>query len=109
MFTGIIEATGIITAINENGDNKIFWINSPISSHFKIDQSINHNGVCLTVEDVNEKQHRVTAIEETLSKTNLSDWKIGDLVNLERSLKIDSGLDGHFVQGHIDATAKCLF
>jgi riboflavin synthase len=108
MFTGIIEATGIITAVMNNGNNKTFWIESSISNQFKVDQSVNHNGVCLTVEELKDNKHRVTAIDETLSKTNLCDWKIGDLVNLERSLKLDSRLDGHFVQGHVDATIKCI-
>lgn len=108
MFTGIIEATGLITAVNKNGANRTFWIESAISNLFKIDQSVNHNGVCLTVEEVDNNKHRVTAIEETLNKTNLSEWKTGDLINLERSLTLDSRLDGHFVQGHVDATAICI-
>jgi len=108
MFTGIIEATGVITTVNENAANKTFWIESPISSQLKVDQSVNHNGVCLTVEEVGENRHRVTAIRETISKTNLGKWKTGNLINLERSLKLDSRLDGHFVQGHVDATAACI-
>jgi riboflavin synthase len=108
MFTGIIEATGIISQVTENGGNKTFWIESPISGDFKIDQSINHSGVCLTVEEVRENNHRVTAIAETLAKTNLAGWTVGQLVNLERSLKFDSRIDGHFVQGHVDTTAKCV-
>jgi riboflavin synthase len=90
------------------GSNKIFWIESVISNELKVDQSISHSGVCLTVEDISANSHRVTAIKETLTKTNLSSWKVGDLVNLERSLRLDSRLDGHFVQGHVDATAECM-
>src|SRR5258708_17051770 len=108
MFTGIVETTGVITAVSENNGNKTFWIESSISSQLTIDQSVNHNGVCLTVEEVSKNKHRVTAIEETLAKTNLGGWTISDLINLERSLKLDSRLDGHFVQGHIDATASCI-
>jgi riboflavin synthase len=108
MFTGIIEATGVITAVDTNGTNKTYWIKSAISNQFKIDQSVNHNGVCLTIEEVVDNKHRVTAIEETLKKTTLGEWKTGDLINLERSLTLDSRLDGHFVQGHVDATATCI-
>lgn len=108
MFTGIIEATGIIKAVHTHGANKTFWIESAISRLLKIDQSVNHNGVCLTVEEITDNKHRVTAIEETLDKTNVSEWKPGTLINLERSLLLDSRLDGHFVQGHVDATAICL-
>jgi riboflavin synthase len=108
MFTGIIETIGSITNVVANGGNKSFWIESPISHELKIDQSISHNGVCLTIEEINENTHGVTAIRETLTKTNIGAWKIGGLVNLERSLKLESRLDGHFVQGHVDATATCL-
>ena len=107
MFTGIIETIGIVKSATEVGSNKSFWIESEISKELVIDQSISHNGVCLTVEEINENSHRITAIEETLKKTNLSTWEVGDFVNLERSLKTDSRLDGHFVQGHVDATATC--
>jgi len=107
MFTGIIETIGIVKSITGAGSNKSFWIESAISRELVIDQSISHDGACLTVEEINESSHRVTAIEETLKKTNLSSWKVGDFVNLERSLKTDSRLDGHFVQGHVDATATC--
>jgi riboflavin synthase len=108
MFTGIVETTGIITEIINSGANKSFWIRSGIASELKPDQSVNHNGVCLTVEEIKGDLHRVTAIEETLQKTNLGNWKAGQLVNLERSLKLDSRLDGHLVQGHVDARATCL-
>ncbi len=108
MFTGIIETTGIVKNVTINGSNKTIWIESDISKELEVDQSVSHNGACLTIEEINENTHRVTAIEETLKKTNLNDWKIGNLINLERSLKPDSRLDGHFVQGHVDATATCL-
>ena len=108
MFTGIIEATGTILSVEENGSNKTFWINSPISNQLKVDQSVSHNGVCLTVEEVQEEHHRVTAIEETIRKTNLGFWRAGQLVNLERCLILNGRLDGHIVQGHVDATAKCI-
>ena len=107
MFTGIIEALGEVTQITKQGNNKIFWIQSSISSEFQIDQSVAHNGVCLTVEKVQETKHRVTAVSETLKKTNLSQWKNGTVVNLERSLLLSSRLDGHFVQGHVDTTGIC--
>jgi len=108
MFTGIIESTGIIKEIITISSNKSFWIESPISHEFKTDQSVNHNGACLTIEEVQGNRHRVTAIEETLKKTNLEQWKIGELVNLERCLKMYSRLDGHLVQGHVDTTAICI-
>ena len=108
MFTGIIESTGIIKEIITLSNNKSFWIESPVSHEFKADQSVNHNGACLTIEEIQGNRHRVTAIEETLKKTNLEQWKIGELVNLERSLKLDSRLDGHIVQGHVDTTATCI-
>jgi riboflavin synthase len=108
MFTGIVETQGIIKKVIEKGANKIFWIKSPISSKLKPDQSVAHNGVCLTIEEVKGGQHRVTAISETLSKTTLDDWQKGITVNLERCLKINDRLDGHFVQGHVDASAICI-
>ena len=108
MFTGIIESLGKIHAIETRGTNKTFWIESPISSELKIDQSIAHNGACLTVEEVQNNLHRVTAIEETLKKTNLGAWTPGGLVNLERCLVINGRLDGHIVQGHVDSTATCI-
>lgn len=107
MFTGIIETTGKIASIEQNGSNKTFWITSPISPELKVDQSLSHNGVCLTVEEVIENQHRVTAIAETLTKTDLGAWQTGDLVNLERCLVFNGRLDGHLVQGHVDTTAVC--
>jgi riboflavin synthase len=108
MFTGIIESLGTVKEIISNGSNKTFWITSPLSSSFRPDQSISHNGVCLTVEETKGDLHRVTAIEETLQKTNMGLWKPGDSVNIERCLPMNGRLDGHFVQGHVDATANCI-
>jgi riboflavin synthase len=107
MFTGIIEATGTVTDILKDGANKTFWISSPISNELTIDQSISHNGACLTVEEVKNDAHRVTAIEETLIKTNLNTWTKGTIINLERCLQMNGRLDGHIVQGHVDTTAQC--
>ena len=104
MFTGIIEALGTVKEISTQGTNKTFWIQSPLSHEFKVDQSIAHNGVCLTVEEVSNDHHRVTAVSETLQKTTLNQWQVGSLINLERSLLPSSRLDGHFVQGHVDTT-----
>lgn len=108
MFTGIIETTGTIEKITTSGTNKTFWIKSPISAELKVDQSVSHNGVCLTVEAVNGDVHQLTAIEETLTKTNLDNCKKGDLVNIERCLQMNGRLDGHIVQGHVDTTGTCI-
>jgi riboflavin synthase len=108
MFTGIIETLGTIESIETQGTNKTFWIKSPISNELKIDQSLSHDGACLTVEAIQDNLHRVTAIEETLKKTNLDSWKPGQLVNLERCLVMNGRLDGHIVQGHVDTTAACI-
>jgi riboflavin synthase len=107
MFTGIIEAAGKISSVSVNGTNKVFEISSPITHELKVDQSLSHDGVCLTVESVSEHGYKVTAVAETLSKTCLSHWKTGDNVNLERCLVINGRLDGHIVQGHVDTTAIC--
>lgn len=107
MFTGIIESLGQVRELYETGTNKTFWIQSPLSHQFTIDQSIAHDGVCLTVEEVNEGQHRVTAVWETLEKTALGQWIPGKTVNLEQSLLPSKRLDGHFVQGHVDTTGVC--
>jgi riboflavin synthase len=107
MFTGIIESTGRIHEIFSAGTNKTYWVASPLSDGFSVDQSISHDGVCLTVEEVREGMHRVTAIQETLKKTALNQWNAGSIINLERSLLPSSRLDGHFVQGHVDATGVC--
>ncbi|MCO5280843.1 MAG: riboflavin synthase [Chitinophagales bacterium] len=108
MFTGIIEATGKVEKLETESGNLHITVSSPISHELKIDQSISHNGVCLTVVACNAQQHTVTAIAETLRKTNLGELNIGDIVNLERCMVLNSRLDGHIVQGHIDQTAKCI-
>ncbi len=108
MFTGIIEGIGVVKEVIANGTNRSFWVESSISTELKVDQSVAHSGVCLTVEEIKGNTHRVTAIAETLKKTNLDKWAIGDLLNLERCLKLDARLDGHLVQGHVDATAICI-
>jgi riboflavin synthase len=108
MFTGIIESLGKIHAVEVQGTNKTFWIESSLAPSLQIDQSISHNGACLTVEEIKDNLHRVTAIEETLKKTNLGDWQAGDFVNLERCMVMNGRLDGHIVQGHVDTTAVCL-
>lgn len=108
MFTGIIEQKGIIKDIIINGTNMSFYVESPLSHELKIDQSLSHDGVCLTVEKVENSTHLVTAIEETLKKTNLNTWKIGTIVNLERCLQFNGRIDGHIVQGHVDTTATCI-
>jgi riboflavin synthase len=107
MFTGIIETTGRIIRITQQGTNRTFVIASPLSQELKVDQSVSHNGVCLTVEQVENNTHTVTAIAETLDKTNLGTWKADDIVNIERCLQMNGRLDGHIVQGHVDATAVC--
>lgn len=107
MFTGIIEEKGLITAVLTQGSNKTFLVKSPISDALKVDQSLSHNGVCLTVEKVDNGTHQVTAILETLEKTNLGSWETGTLVNLERCMQLNGRLDGHIVQGHVDTTAVC--
>ncbi|MEO1624790.1 MAG: riboflavin synthase [Bacteroidota bacterium] len=107
MFTGIIESLGQITAIREEGSNKHFTIASSLSDELKIDQSISHNGVCLTVVAQSDGTHTVTAIDETLQRSNLGDLQVGDTVNLERAMAGNARLDGHIVQGHVDATCRC--
>ena len=107
MFTGIIEQTGKIIDIIEQGTNRSFWVESALASSLKIDQSVSHNGVCLTVEEVKDSLYRVTAIDETLKKTNLGQWRTGTLLNLERCMQMNGRIDGHIVQGHVDTTAIC--
>jgi riboflavin synthase len=107
MFTGIIETMGKVIEITSNGTNKSFWVESSLFPELKVDQSLSHNGVCLTIEELKNGLHKVTAVHETLEKTNLSHWQIGSLVNLERSLLPSSRLDGHFVQGHVDGMGTC--
>ena len=108
MFTGIIEAMGTVEEVILSGTNRSFWISSPIAPELKIDQSIAHNGVCLTVDEIRPGMHRVTAIDETLQKTHLSHWQPGSRVNLERCLLMGGRLDGHMVQGHVDTVGQCL-
>ena len=108
MFTGIVEEIGEVIDVIKEDQNAHFVIKSVISSELKIDQSISHNGVCLTVVEQQEDWHKVTAISETLGITNLNSLKKGDLVNLERCLRVGDRLDGHMVQGHVDSTAKCI-
>lgn len=107
MFTGIIETLGTIKEIGYDSGNRILWVDSPISHELKIDQSTSHNGVCLTVVEVEAHVHKVVAIEETLKKTNLGDLKKGDKVNLERCMLVGSRFDGHIVQGHVDQVGIC--
>jgi riboflavin synthase len=107
MFTGIIESVGAIKDLAKEGDNIHLTVASDISPELKIDQSVSHNGVCLTVVDLGPGWHKVTAIRETLERSNLGQLIIGSAVNLERCLKIGGRLDGHIVQGHVDTTAVC--
>lgn len=108
MFTGIIESLGRIIDIATTGLNKSFWVESNLSEQLKIDESLSHNGVCLTVEEIKNGAHKVTAIKETLEVTNLAKWKPGTIINLERALQMNGRLDGHIVQGHVDSTAVCI-
>lgn len=108
MFTGIIETIGTVTHLSKEENNLHLSIKSTMTSELKIDQSVAHNGVCLTVIKIEGAVYTVTAIEETLNKTNVGDFKVGDLINLERAMKLGDRLDGHIVQGHIDQTAKCI-
>jgi riboflavin synthase len=107
MFTGIIESIGVISSVSDKGTNKTFQIISSLAPELKVDQSLCHDGVCLTVESVTEHTYQVTAIEETLSKTCLFQWRPGSRINLERCLQLNDRLDGHMVQGHVDTTALC--
>ncbi len=107
MFTGIIEQVGTIQQIEKEQDNIHFYVHSAFTNELKIDQSVAHNGVCLTVVDIKDSIYKVTAIQETLNKTNLASWQVGTKVNLERCMIMNARLDGHIVQGHVDATAIC--
>lgn len=107
MFTGIVEAIGKVIAIEGENTNITFTIGAEMASELKIDQSVAHNGVCLTVVSLNNLSYKVTAIAETLSKTNLGELSIGQYVNLERCMRLGDRLDGHLVQGHVDTTATC--
>ena len=107
MFSGIVETTARVAAIREEGGNRHFTLECPFTDELKIDQSIAHNGVCLTVVSIEGDRYTTTAIRETLLKSNLGGLRVGDLVNLERSMRPDALLDGHIVQGHVDQTARC--
>lgn len=108
MFSGIVEAMSQVTDIAKEQENITFTLSCPFTSELKIDQSISHNGVCLTVVNINGDEYKVTAIQETLIKSNLGEIAVGDFVNVERSMRPDALLDGHIVQGHVDTTAKCI-
>lgn len=107
MFTGIIETLGTVTNLKKDHDNLHITVSSPITSELKIDQSVAHNGVCLTVVALEKDTYTVTAIRETIEKTNLGQWQTGDLINLERAMRLGDRLDGHIVQGHVDQTGTC--
>ena len=108
MFTGIIESLGKITDVKVDRGNIDFSIGSDISKELKVDQSVSHNGVCLTVTEINNNTHIVTAVKETLDKSSLKSFSVNDLINLERAMKLGERLDGHLVQGHVDGVAKCI-
>ena len=108
MFTGIIEQLGVVKTIEKEGDNVHFTIEAAFTDELKIDQSVAHNGCCLTVVAINDNEYIVTAILETLNKTNLGSWVVGTKVNLERCMVMNGRLDGHIVQGHVDTTATCI-
>lgn len=108
MFTGIVETTGVVKEVILSGTNKTFLIESAITEELTVDQSIAHDGVCLTVEKIIGNLHQITAVAETLSKTNLNDWAPGRAVNIERCMLMNGRLDGHIVQGHVDTTAQCI-
>ena len=108
MFTGIIEDLGILKKIEKEEGNINLYFKSKLTQELKIDQSLSHNGVCLTVVSVDNDIYKVTAIKETLDKSNLGELKVNSIVNLERAMKSNARLDGHYVQGHVDQIAKCL-
>ncbi len=107
MFTGIIETLGTIKVLEKEGENIHITVQSDITKELKVDQSVAHNGVCLTVINIDNNNYTVTAIKETIDKTNLSQWKTNDKINLERAMKLGDRLDGHIVQGHVDQVATC--
>jgi riboflavin synthase len=108
MFTGIIETLGTVSEITQQDENLNIRIAASITNELKIDQSVSHNGICLTVTGMADNEYSVTAIRETIEKTNIGNWKTGDKVNLERGMKLGDRLDGHIVQGHVDQTARCV-
>ena len=108
MFTGIIETLGIIKEIRKEQGNLHITVASEITHELKIDQSVAHNGICLTVVQIDQNQYTVTAIQETIDKTAIGTWQVGDTINLERAMKLGDRLDGHIVQGHVDQTGTCM-
>jgi riboflavin synthase len=108
MFTGIIEQLGQITKVVKEAENVNFTVKADFTNELKVDQSVAHNGTCLTVVEINGNEYVVTAIKETLDKTNLGTWEVGTKVNLERCMQMNGRLDGHIVQGHVDTTATCI-
>lgn len=108
MFTGIIETLGRIHKIEKDQNNLNVTVESSFTNELKIDQSVSHNGICLTVVAIQDTFYTVTAIDETILKTNIGDWKVNDIVNLERGMKLGDRLDGHIVQGHVDQTGTCI-
>jgi riboflavin synthase len=108
MFTGIIEQLGQITKVVKEAENVHFTVKADFTDELKVDQSVAHNGTCLTVVEINGSEYVVTAIKETLDKTNLGTWEVGTKVNLERCMQMNGRLDGHIVQGHVDTTATCI-
>ena len=108
MFTGVIEQLGVVNSIQKESENIHFTLEAPFTSELKIDQSVAHNGCCLTVVEISGNEYVVTAIQETLNKTNLGSWIIGTKVNLERCMQMNGRLDGHIVQGHVDTTGTCI-
>jgi riboflavin synthase len=108
MFTGIIEAMGKVVSATPAGSGMVFEIESPLAAHLKVDQSLSHNGVCLTIEAITNDKHRVTAIRETLDKTTCDTWQPGTLLNLERCVQAGGRFDGHIVQGHVDTKGTCI-
>lgn len=108
MFTGIVEQLGVVKAIYKEQENIHFTLEAPFTSELKIDQSVAHNGCCLTVVKIENNEYVVTAIHETLLKTNLGSWEVGTKVNLERCMQMNGRLDGHIVQGHVDTVGECI-
>ena len=108
MFTGIIETLGIIKEIRKEQGNLHITVASDITQELKIDQSVAHNGICLTVVKINQNEYTVTAIQETIDKTAIGSWQVNDVLNLERAMKLGDRLDGHIVQGHVDQTGTCM-
>jgi riboflavin synthase len=107
MFTGIIETLAVISKLEKDKGNLTITLKTKLASEFKIDQSVSHNGICLTVVHVLEDQYTVTAIEETIEKSSIGSWRVGDIINLERAMKIGDRLDGHMIQGHVDQVGEC--